>query len=788
MNRHCNFFIPALLVALLAGCGSGGSSDSAAVNASSGTPRTASVFATASRLPASSWTSVKWGGGGYVTGLIYHPTNASLLYARTDVGGIYRWDATNAAWIPLTDGLGFGGGEGRFHGVESLALDPTNDQLVYIATGDSTKGGSNGRLYISSDRGTTWTWVALPFPVGGNDDGRAIGERLKLDPTNPSTMFYGSRTAGMWKSTDSGHTWNQVTSLSSTVMAGNPPPIGVEHIMFDNSAVGGGQTTWIMWAAIAPDYANAAGLTSTLYKSVNGGATWTPVAVPSNVAGYYIPHIVRTNDGMFYIVFNKNMGQGAAGPGYLYKFGGTVGNGSWTQLNTTNGVTSGGYGGLSVYGTGATARIALGVTGTWTDNPGVVTQLSDDGGNNWHEIEAGMVHTGTTGNSYSGWNECTVIDPANRDHIMHIHGGGIWETTNASSTTPTWNAKVNNLEETATLAVVTPPAGTSYKFINSAGDIGTWVQTDLASQPTKGPMNWWSSGNSADLAWSNPQYIAAAGVDNANNHTGKGFWSSDGGTTWSSFATLPTGAATSIDGSTNLTVTSPNNVVWAPNDNVPSYTTDNGATWTATNLPALTPISGAPRSYLLRADRVNPNKVYAYNSGGAWWNQWSDTAHFWFSSDGGHTFVERTSFKALNPMVTNFGNTSMVVNPNAEGDVWVADGNTVYHSTDSGATWVKSPTFASLYPSGNNWPDVQGATQVTLGKAADGTTYSAAVYVVGVIGGQWGVWRSDDGGANWSRFNDDNHQFGDILHIAGDWNTYGRLYVSGTGRGLLYSN
>jgi hypothetical protein len=77
---------------------------------------------------------------------------------------------------------------------------------------------------------------------------------------------------------------------------------------------------------------------------------------------------------------------------------------------------------------------------------------------------------------------------------------------------------------------------------------------------------------------------------------------------------------------------------------------------------------------------------------------------------------------------------------------------------------------------------------IALGKAKAGAGYSAAVYVVGTMSGQWGVYRSDDAGASWTRFNDDAHQFGGIGVMAADWNTYGRIYVTGTGRGVLYSN
>ena len=97
-------------------------------------------------------------------------------------------------------------GRGRFPRRRKPALDPNNDQLVYMVTGITVTQGHNGRIYISSNRGDTWTHYDLPFPVGGNDNGRATSERLQVDPNNPSTLFYGSRTAGLWKSADSGRT------------------------------------------------------------------------------------------------------------------------------------------------------------------------------------------------------------------------------------------------------------------------------------------------------------------------------------------------------------------------------------------------------------------------------------------------------------------------------------------------------------------------------------------------------------------------------------------------------
>ncbi len=738
-------------------------------------------------IKVGTWASAKFGGGGYVTGLVFHPSARDLLYARTDVGGAYRWDAGSSSWIPINDG--FTAAEGFHHGVESIALDPTNDQRVYMVTGMSASADATARLYISNNRGGSWTFFNLPFSAGGNNNGRAIGERLSVDPNNPSILFYGSRTAGLWRSVNSGRTWAQVSGLSSTKLTADQinnlggQVMGVEHLVFDTSTKGSGSPTRTLWAAIAPDYVNAAGLGSNLYKSVDGGATWTPVATP--VSGFHIPHIVRTADGALYLLFTKGAGPGDAGPARLYRYDASNGN-TWTLLNSNDGA---GYGGLSVLGTGATARIALGVSGTWGNYSGQqVVQLSDDGGRNWREIAATMPHTPAS-DGFSGWIDDVEIDPFNRDRVLHVFGGGIWETRNASSSTPSWNFAVNGLEETCTLSLATPPAGASYTFINNSGDVGTWVHTDLGTTPTLSPYKQWSNGNSADMAWSDPNYIANANVTSTSSgHVGTGYWSGDGGRSWAPFARLPVGAAANINQASNLAVPARNRVVWAPADSVPSYTTDNGNSWTATNLPALTVVNGVPRSYRLVADRRNANKVYAYDSGGAWWTY--TPAKVYVSTDGGRSFALSQGSVAANMRFAPWGASSMAVNPNAEGDLWVADGLAVYHSVDSGASWTKVGAFAPIWGGRQDWlgPEVAGASIVALGKAKPGSSYSAAVYVVGVINGVWGVWRSDDAGATWVRHNDDAHQYAGLGVMAADQGLYGRIYAGGSCRGVVYSN
>src|SRR5262249_49149380 len=79
------------------------------------------------------WRNLEWGGGGYVNGIVAHPSAPNLLYIRTDVGGCYRWDAAAERWIPLLDWLPHS--MQNLYGGESIAIDPTNPNIVYFAGG-----------------------------------------------------------------------------------------------------------------------------------------------------------------------------------------------------------------------------------------------------------------------------------------------------------------------------------------------------------------------------------------------------------------------------------------------------------------------------------------------------------------------------------------------------------------------------------------------------------------------------------------------------------------------------
>ncbi len=160
------------------------------------------------------WDNVQIGGGGFVPSIVFNRSEPNLFYARTDIGGAYRWNESDQSWIPLLDHVGWD--DWGYTGVASLATDAVDPDRVYAAVGTYTNDWdpANGAILRSSDRGETWETSELPFKLGGNMPGRGMGERLAIDPNDNDVLYLGAPSGeGLWRSTDAGESWSEVGSF-----------------------------------------------------------------------------------------------------------------------------------------------------------------------------------------------------------------------------------------------------------------------------------------------------------------------------------------------------------------------------------------------------------------------------------------------------------------------------------------------------------------------------------------------------------------------------------------------
>lgn len=140
------------------------------------------------------WRNVKVTAGGFIPAVVYSPKQPGLMYCRTNIGSAYRYDISAKKWIPLTDWCGVS----NFMGSESIAADPVDADRVYIAAGMYSR--EPAAIMRSMDQGKTFEVFEVPFRMGGNENGRGVGERLAIDPNKNDILYFGSRRDGLWTS------------------------------------------------------------------------------------------------------------------------------------------------------------------------------------------------------------------------------------------------------------------------------------------------------------------------------------------------------------------------------------------------------------------------------------------------------------------------------------------------------------------------------------------------------------------------------------------------------------
>ena len=508
------------------------------------------------------WRNVEINGGGFVTGIVFHPTEPGLVYARTDVGGIYRLDSTTSRWIALNDDIGGLNNEFQHLGVLSIGLDPNDANRVVIATGQYAGAETwklPSRIYRSSDRGATWAYVTPGFKMSGNGEGRGTGERIAVDPVNGANILVGSSDTGIWRSTDSGATWTRMSSFTPTscnfviYAPANHVSPGPNRRVYAAANTLTGQSFWF---------------------SDDNGTTWAEVPNhPGAVAGHEMMPLQGSFDaaGVFYMTWAD-----ATGPAnWATDFGvwklsanGTT----WTKL-----VPPGGQGFFA--GIAADPRVAGHVLVTtllrWW--PGDEVYRSTDGGATW----TAALRTGTRSAGNSPWASSVgphwmtdiEIDPFDSNRAMFNTGFGLFQTTNlsATGTARTWTFFNDGLEELVPLGLLSPTAGPP--LISVTGDYTGFRHDDLNRSPTRGRHSPENGSNSivvgADLA---PSVMIRQNGDDT-------YFSRDAAVTWAKFPGQP---PTVINGAGRAVPSADGSrIVWCP-PNAPAYfSTDNGTTWTA---------------------------------------------------------------------------------------------------------------------------------------------------------------------------------------------------------------
>ncbi|KAF8203099.1 hypothetical protein BJ912DRAFT_842191 [Pholiota molesta] len=718
---------------------------------------------------AYTWKNVKiGGGGGFVPGIVFNPTQKGLAFARTDIGGAYKLNSDDS-WTPLLDFAD--NTRWNYWGVDALATDPVQPNRLYLATGMYTNSfdPNNGQILISTDTGATFTPSLLPFKVGGNMPGRGMGERLAIDPNSNGILYFGARSGnGLWKSTNFGVTWAKVSSFTST---GNYAPdptdtsgynsdiIGISWVTFDKTSGSSGSPTPRIFVGVASNG------TSNVFVSTDAGSTWS--AIPGQNTQYF-PHkgVLSPAEKALYVSYSDGAGPYDGTLGAVHKY--NITSGVWTDITPVSGSDLYfGFGGVAVDLQKPGTIMVAALNSWWPD--GQIFR-SNDSGTTWSPLWSwesyptinkfytysdslapwiGPNYVDTTlGVTQIGWMmESLVIDPFDSNHWLYGTGETVYGGHNLLTWDSVHNVSIsslaNGLEETSIQGLISPPSGPS--LISAVGDVGGFVHTSLTVAPTTGFINpTWATTADVDFAGNVPTNIVRIGTGSSSSGKQVAL-STDSGTTWAQ----DYGAADNVEGGKVALSANGDTVLWRTSGNgvqVSQYTN------------AFVAVPTLPSTAAIASDKLN-NSIF-YGAAGS---------SFYLSTDGGKTFAVEGSLGASTSPV------KIVVNLAVTGDVWVSTDVGLFHSTNMGASFTAIPGITQA------WAIALGAPATTNGYPA--------VFAAANIGGV-GYFRSDDGGVNWIQINDAAHGFGSASSnvLTADPRIYGRVYIGTNGRGIFFGD
>ena len=329
------------------------------------------------------------------------PTRPNVFFTGVHTGGVWKTDDYGRTWRPIFDSAPTGS-------IGDIGVSWSNPDVIYVGTGEGLHRpdlGVGDGIFKSTDGGKVWKHVGL-------SDVQQVG-RLVVHPTDPDIVFvaglghpYGPNTErGIFRTTNGGTTWQKVLYVNE-----NTGGIQVELDPTNPNVVYG-----VLWEHREGPWENASfsGPNSGLYKSMDGGTTWTPLkgGLPSGAegAGRICLGIGTSDPNRLYAAV---MGQGRGAEGFYRSDDGGQ---KWTLVSTDN-------------------RLGLDVR-VHPKNPDVVfvgniaSYRSDDGGRTWTSIKGAP-----GGDDYQRiW-----INPLQPDIMLFTADQGAVVTVNGGRTWSSW--------------------------------------------------------------------------------------------------------------------------------------------------------------------------------------------------------------------------------------------------------------------------------------------------------------------------------------------------------------
>lgn len=621
--------------------------------------------------------------GGRIADIAVHPTNAQIYYVAAASGGVFKTTNGGGSWSAVFDAM-------PSMSMGALAIDPLNPGVVYAGTGEASSGGYSyfgTGIYKSTDAGATWQ-------ASGLENSRYIA-RIVLEPANPQRIWvaamgevYATNTErGVYLSPDGGLTWqrklylNDSTGASDVVVHPTNP-----QIVFA-----------AMWQRIrGPEVRQAGGRASGIFRSTDAGETWTRLTdglpVQADTVGRIGIAISPSNPSVLYAIYANHPGF------FMGLFKSVDGGETWTRTNDSaleDIYSSFGwyFGNVRVRPDNPNVVFALGVD----------LYRSMDGGQSWEDVgwgvhvdhhamsfepgqptrillgnDGGMYRTTNNGNS---WTFQTGL-PVNQFYAATVdpqfpqrrYGG-----TQDNGTLQTLTGTVSNWQEILGgdgFYVLVDPTNSQriyaeyqWGYLCRSEDGGVWFDYAMDGINPSERTNW-STPIALDPQNAAVVYYGAERLYRSNNN---GNW-------WDAISPDLTdgGGAGNLNFGTITTIgVSPLNhqIIWAGTDDANVWVSTNyGASWQNRS-------QGLPNRWITRVspDPLDSNGIYVCLSG---FRNPEQNAHLFYSSDLGVTWQSISGDLPEGPL------NDVIPDPNFEQRLYAASDFGTFVSVNRGQQWV----------------------------------------------------------------------------------------------------